>query len=367
MLRPGLALGALLLAASLGQALPIGGLSAPPRVWELELSPGEAAGIASNLLGSTYVAGTVGGQMLVWKLDPVGARDWDARPARGIATSVAALPSGGAVVAGYAWGADTDVVVAAVDDSGELLWTRTWGTPGPDAAYAVAAGPRTIHVAGTERGDAFLAALALDGTLLWTRALGASGEAHAESVALFPDESALLAGWTYDGVRNAVLLAKYDSRGALLWERVLPSSDPRVSLRAYGVGASPAGSLVVGGVRAAPGVHQPMALGFDPLGELGWLRLLDGAAGGQWLAAASDPAGGGLFAGSVPGRHGEGDWLVARYGPDGTLVWTDRVDGGGDDAATGIAWSPASSVTVSGTGAGTLQALRYLDSPIRLV
>ena len=100
---------------------------------------------------------------------------------------LAAAPDGGVYVAGYTSGAlagtsagDKDVVLARVGADGAVAWSRQLGGAGEDKAYAVAAGPSGVYVAGvTSAGlpgapqlGGFLAAFTVDGAPRWAKADG---------------------------------------------------------------------------------------------------------------------------------------------------------------------------------------------------
>lgn len=361
--RPGLALAALILAASLGAALPSLPTLEPPKLWSVDLEPGEAAGAAATPAGEAFVAGLVAGSTALWKLDALGEPVW-ARRVAGLPAAVAALPDGSALVTGLYWGLGPDIVTTAFGSEGDVLWTRTIATTADELPRAVAASPLAVYVAGSTGRDGLLARYDLDGTHRWSKRITTAGEDRAEAVAVLPDGSPIVAGWTYDGVRNRVLLAKLDEYGNLQWQRAL--TWPGGSVRAYAASLSPAGDVLLAGLHSRGAQQYPFAARFDPRGELLWLRAIEAEPGAAAWGVAADAAGGAVVAGTAPNHlvPWERDWFLTRLTPQGQVAWSKRFDTGGDDDARGVALA-GGVVTVGGTGSGWLAAARYLDTPVR--
>lgn len=360
---PGLALVALALAASVGSAVHDLGSAEALTLWARDLEPGDPAGVASNALGEAFLAGTVHGSIALWKLDPLGEPVWRARAPAALANGVAALPDGGAVVAGLAWGQGPDALLVAFDAEGRALWARSIATPEPEQARAVAAGPRSVYAVGTIGHDLLVARFELDGTPRWTRRLGGAQEEVAESAAVLPDGSVAVAGWSYDGTRNRGFVMVVEENGVLRWQRELAAPD--ASLRGHGVSASPLGELLLAGVRDTVLEQRPLAARLDALGALAWLRSIDEEPGASARSVAADAAGGAVLLGTAPGRLGGTDWLLARLTADGELAWSKRVDAGSEDEGRGVAILPSGLLTAAGEGSGRMLAARFLDLPAR--
>lgn len=358
------ALAALLLASSLGAGAPPTAGVAPGQVWATALEQAEAAGVSVNLLGESFVAGAGLGGASLWKLDVHGEPLWVHR-APGFGGAVAAFPDSGAVWASNVLGpgVGADVLVRAVDAEGDVVWERVIGTADDDVVRAAAADGEGGWVAGSTGPDGLVAKLDADGTHRWSRRVATVGEDRFEAVAPFADGSVAVAGWSYDGVRNRMLLARLDAYGNTLWQRALTSDG--ASLRAYAASATPQGDLLVVGLRSN-GVQQvPYLARFDGDGRLLWQRALEQQPGGFASGVASDVAGGAIVTGTVPAAGGQRDAFLVRLTPTGGIAWMHRHDTGGDDHARGVAWLPAGLFTLGGTGSGLLQAVRFMDLPVR--
>lgn len=359
----GVLLAALVLAASAGSALPsLGTAAVPGKLWAIDLDAGEASGIGVNLLGETFVVGTSGGGVGAWKLDDAGRTLWSRR-LPGFAAAVTAFPETGAVVATSEWGQGPDIVVQALDAEGGTAWSRTIATPDADVARAAASNLGMVIIAGSTGPDGLLARLDPDGTHRWSRRIATAGEDRLEAVVLLPGDAIAVAGWTYDGIRNRLLLAKLDEWGNTLWQRVLTWEG--ASLRGHGIAASAAGDLLVAGLRANGLTQAPFAARFDGTGQLLWQRSLDGERGGWASGIAADATGGAILVGASPGSFGQRDTFLARLTPNGATAWTQHYDTGGDDAGRAVAWLPAGVLTLGGSSSGHVMAARFADTPAR--
>jgi len=352
---------ALLLLPSLAQAAP--GPVIPVAAWSLDLDLADAAGVATNLAGDTFVAANAGGNLLVWSADALGQPAWVARVPGLVATGIAATLDGGAVVSAYGWGDGPDAHVLGVSREGEVAWDRSLGVPGPDYAWGIAADARSIVVAGSAGNDAFAAALDASGTLAWTRHVAVQPEQRFTSVAMLPGGSAVLAGWTYDGVRNRALFARLSGEGAIAWQGLV--AVPDASLRANSVAATPDGQPVVAGVEADGARILPWVARLDGAGKVVWQRTYGTAAGIALTSIAADPLGGAALAGTSPSPLGSAQRFLARMGSDGTLAWSQRADGADPGTTMSVALHPGGALTASWTSSGYLVAARWLDIAAR--
>lgn len=133
--------------------------------------------------------------------------------------------------------------------------------------------------------------------------------------------------------------------GKLLWEYVSGESGYD-DIRA--VAAAEDGTIVVGGTRPGAGSGNDRWLArFDPEGEIVWSQKYDGAATAESMLGVA-PHGGGIYAtGNIDRADGREVW-VGALDVDGGLIWEDEYSSGfGDDYATGAA-ATAEGVVVAG-------------------
>ncbi len=315
-----------------------------------------------------------------------------------------------------------DVFLARYDRDGSLVWARRAGGSGTDFGQAVATFPDgTFVVAGRfeskatfgpgESGavvlasagkrDAFVARYSPDGQLLWSRRCGGSGLDYAYDVAALGDGSCVVTGYfekqaTFSkqrepGLKSAggrdVFVARYDTAGDVVWAKSAggPADDT-----ARGIAALPDGSCVFTGRFGASAVfgkgekkettlddagrNDAFVARLDPSGALLWARRAGGIESDFGRAIASSPDGSctltGYFrdsatfgdaedGGTVLVSAGGLDLFVARYGPDGRLLWA-RADGGiGPERGYGIDSFPDGACVV--VGGKPLSGMSILD------
>ncbi|HMB63550.1 MAG TPA: hypothetical protein VKN36_10790 [Eudoraea sp.] len=165
------------------------------------------------------------------------------------AHSVVQANDGGFIMAGFSESGDADISlskgsydfwVVKVDETGQLVWERSYGGSGIEVSYDIAntsdnAYVITGHTFSTDgdvsrnRGSSDVWLIKIDdhGKLLWEKTYGGSGFDAAQSVSLAGDGGFLLAGNTkssdMDVTENAgendIWILKTDSEGVLLWQQ----------------------------------------------------------------------------------------------------------------------------------------------------
>ncbi len=239
-----------------------------------------------------------------------------------------------------------DAFLRKYDLSGNVVWTRQFGTPFDDTATAVAASSGSVFVAGA--GDAaYVRRYDSAGNLMWERTFGTTREDEVESVAA--DASAVyVAGshWASDPACDCGwddgFLRKYDAEGALAWSRAFgTAADDEVS----GVALTPGAVYVTGHTEGAldgprVGSWDAFLRKYDPAGQLIWGRQFGTPSLDAGLAVAATPRGA-YVSGTTAGRLGSGvvsseDDFVRKYDPAGNAIWTRQTVGRDYGAATGV-------------------------------
>lgn len=150
-------------------------------------------------------------------------------------------------------------------------------------------------------------------------------------------------------------LVRLDTDGNVVW-----------TSEVLALGAVQAVAVDALGNSAVAGTNGVGAL--DPAGNVRWLRGLTAAVPG---GVALEPSGAVWIAGrtwgQLPGATslGGADGFVARYGPDGTLLWTRQVGGPFDDALEDVTLDAAGHGVAAGSQARDDAA--YVDRDVLLV
>jgi hypothetical protein len=266
--------------------------------------------VAADSQGNVYTAGQTQSfgagnyDLILLKYDPNGRLRWQrtlGSSAADYANGIATDSLGNVYVTGSTsgFGAGTnDVFLASYSAIGDLRWQRTWGGSSWDTSYAAAVDELgNVYVAGNTSSygaggnDVFLLKFGSDGNLQWQRTWGGTGSDSAVAVELDSAGSVYVTGSSssFSNGYGDVILLKYDSNGALQWQRT------------------------AGGSR------------FD-----GGYGLVADSSGNIYIAAQTYGIGAGYY-----------DQLVLCYGSDGNLQWQRTWGGASVDLAYDVTWSDA--------------------------
>ncbi|MEZ4360727.1 MAG: hypothetical protein R3B48_11140 [Kofleriaceae bacterium] len=332
--------------------------------------------------------------------------------------AVATEPGGAALLAGLFSGeatfgslgaraaaGKTDAVVVRVDERGAPSWVVPIGGAGEDVANGVAIlGDRILAVGSfsdkiaiaSSDGDAplvskaegsddlFAACLDRRGVPQWLWRAGGRDSDGANTVAAVAD--GWIIGGSFSGTaqfgatelvsrgRTDAVLLKLDTDGNLVW---IKQFGGRYADAIWRVAADPAGDLLVQGVfadvsewgggplKAGGGSDNDVVLAkYDHAGNHRWSQRFGNAFNEVAGGLAVDPAGFVTMTGSFDlkidfgdgevSSLGESDIFVARFAPDGKLVWKHTFGDKREDIGFGVAADAAGNVVVSGWFEGTV-------------
>jgi hypothetical protein len=273
---------------------------------------------------------------------------------------------GGLLIVGVLMAATSAGVLASANEGNQpVAWFREFGTPGLDAARAIAVDDGKVYAAGLVSGtlpgqdaaggsDVFLQRYNNDGKEMWTRQFGTAGDDAATVVGSLDVEdrniyvgglvSAALPGQSYAGDWDA-FVRRYDPAGHEVWTRQFGTEGPDV---VQGISVNH-GSVYIGGFTSGALPGQTHAGGVD-----GFVRMYDEQGGELWTRQFgtsgvdmvwSLAAGGtgvyvvGQTDGALPGQSSAGgvDAFIRKYDKAGNEVWTRQFGTSGSDALHGVA------------------------------
>ncbi len=381
----------------------------------------------------TTLTGAGFGDIFVAKYGPDGALLWakraggtDSESGDGIAVDGA----GNSYVTGYFQGSATfgpgeaneitissagsrDLFVAKYDPDGALLWAKRAGGTDFDEGTSIAVdGAGNSYVTGSFQGsatfgpgeanettltsagslDIFVAKYGPDGAVLWAKRAGGTDYYYGLGIAVDGDGNSYVTGYFYGsatfgpGEANEttltsagsldIFVAKYGPDGAVLWAKRAGGTDYYYGLgiAVDGDGNSYVTGYFYGSATFGPGEANETTLtsaGFDdifvakyaPDGTLLWAKRAGGTDYDYGFGIAVDGAGNsyvtGYFYDSVtfsPDEANEttltsagfADIFVAKYAPDGALLWAKRAGGTDYDYGLSIAVDGAGNSYVTG-------------------
>jgi hypothetical protein len=321
---------------------------------------------------------------------------------------------GGGVLTGVGAPAQ-DVVVARFDGSGKHLWSHRWGDAADQIANAVAVdaqgnvvvtggfagklaiGPAApLTVAGTT--DLFVAKLDAAGNPLWRLSGGgAANVAQGRAIAVDSAGNSVIAGFFTGTIQlggqtlvsqgnDDIVVAKLGPAGTPLWTRTFGGAGAD---RAFGVAVDPADAvLITGGFRGAvtfgalPPITGPslndtgsFLVKLDPGGTPLWVRSQSEPAGmnvgtdQQGFGVDVDAEGNAVITGFASGTTvfdvanpvtsarvavGSTDAFIAKYGPEGALIWARLFGDPSAQVGVAAAVGPLGSVWSTGFFVGSM-------------
>ena len=243
-------------------------------------------------------------------------------------------------------------------------WVATLGGSGTERGYSVAVAPdgsfyvcgyTNFNTAGSS--DFLLAKFSSSGTVQWQKKLGSRHFEMGRYVAVAPDGSVYVCGYTAETTNGnpALLLVKFSSSGTVKWQKILGGKFVETG---GSVAFAPDGSVYACGYTTTVGAGSADLLlaKFSSSGTVQWQKTLGGSANeyGQSVAVASD---GSVY---VCGETSD-NLLIAKFSSSGTVQWQKKLGGSRRDAGYSVAVAPDGSIYVCGetksAGAGEFDLL----------
>jgi hypothetical protein len=275
----------------------------------------------------------------------------------GVATDAA-----GNVLIGGSLGIENRTVGVKYSPAGKRLSTRQLGSLGPWYSIRTMAwdSAGNFLIASKVDGDLygleyFVGKYSAAGTRLWTR----QQVYGANDVATDAAGNVLIGGQTVNPgecCNSEAFTAKYSPAGKLLWTRTLAGWDyfDTDDMGANAVATDATGNVFIAGSTAKryEGPAFAFVAKYNPDGKLLWTRKL--GAGSWGSAVATDVAGNVLIGGSTGSFGGPRDAFVAKYSPSGKRLWTRQFGTPEEDSRSGVATDAAGNIVIDGMTRGSL-------------
>ena len=255
---------------------------------------------------------------------------------------------GGYIFAGQtrSYGAGSaDFWLVKTDDSGDTLWTRTYGGSSGDYGYCVqqttdggyiVTGSTSSFGAGSA--DLYLVKTDDSGNTLWTRTYGGSGHDYARSVQQTDDGGYIIAGYgtSFGAGGYDFYLVKTDDSGDTLWIRTYGGSSDDFG---YCVQQITDGGYIITGSTSSFGAggDDIYLVKTDADGDTLWTRTYGGSEGESGQSVQQTTDGGYIVAGKTSSfGAGNEDVYLIKTGDNGDTLWTRTYGGTDKDYANSV-------------------------------
>jgi hypothetical protein len=184
--------------------------------------------------------------------------------------------------------------------------------------------------------DIFLMKYSTSGILQWQRKLqGSSTSEEGYGVAVDSSGNCYITAFTFaSGVSNDIVVAKYNTSGALLWQRFLGSSNTEIG---YGIAVDSSGNCYVTGYGTLAAKDGIVTAKFNTSGTLQWQRRLESGSADCYGTGIAVDSSGNCYVVGQSVVTGVADIIVAKYNTSGTLQWQRQLASGGNDRGSRIA------------------------------
>ncbi len=258
----------------------------------------------------------------------------------------------------YSFGAgDADLVVFKTDNTGSILWTKTYGGTNTDwgndlietrDGHIVVTGMSRSYGMGNH--NVYLLKLDQDGNVIWSMTYGGLGTQMGYSVVETSDGGFAIAGYTrsFGAGFGDTYVIKTDNLGNPVWSRTFggPGHDEAMAIM-----ETSTGHFVLTGFSESFGAggSDVYLVKMDNLGNLIWSRTFGGFTrdAGNDLLESSD---GNYVVTGYTGSYGAGneDIYLLKVDPNGTLIWNKTYGGANYDAGHSIIETTSGDLIISG-------------------
>jgi hypothetical protein len=265
------------------------------------------------------------------------------------AESIAQTSDRGYIIAGttasFGAGGPFDIYLLRIDESGNLLWSKTYGGTNVDECYSVkqtADGGYIIagftYSFGMGQNDFYLIKTNENGNLLWSKTFGGTGFESLYSLQLSADGGYILAGATnsFGSGGYDMYLCRADAYGNILWNKTFGGTNDEGGMSVYIT--SDGGYIILGSTNSfGAGNNDFYLVKTDVNGNLLWSKTFGGAKD-EYPKSVQQTKDGGYIIGGITESFGGGDkdCILIKTDNNGNLIWSKTFGGKGFDEAVNV-------------------------------
>ncbi|MFH1319235.1 MAG: T9SS type A sorting domain-containing protein [Bacteroidota bacterium] len=262
--------------------------------------------------------------------------------------SVQQTAEGGYIITGYtkSFGAGlNDVYLVKTNSSGDTLWTKTYGGTNEDYGYSVqqtADGGYIITGSTQSFGagwvDVYLVKTNNSGDTMWTRTYGGTGWEYGYSVRQTADWGYIITGYTnsFGAGLNDVYIVKTDSTGDTLWTKTYGGADNDIG---YFVQQTTDGGYIITGYTYSFGAGwvDVYLVKTDSNGDTMWTKTYGGTNNDYSYSVRQTTDGGYIITGRTYSFGvGNSDVYLIKTGSTGGILWTKTFGGTSNNAGYSV-------------------------------
>jgi uncharacterized delta-60 repeat protein len=256
-----------------------------------------------------------------------------------------------------------DIFIAKYDASGIIQWQKTLGGTGDERGFGISVDSSgNVYVAGDTDSsgagntDIFITKYDTSGAIQWQKTLGDTSSETGQAIALDSSGNVYVTGGS-----NDVIVTKYDTSGAIQWQRSLGSSNTDYG---FGISLDSSANVYITGYTASSGAgsNDVLIAKYDTSGAIQWQRTLGGTNNDQGFSISIDNSGNVYVAGQTSSSGAVvQDVLITKYNTSGTIQWQRTLGGAAADFGRGIALDNSGNVYIVGqtssSGAGSIDVI----------
>ena len=185
------------------------------------------------------------------------------------------------------------------------------------------------------------------GVIQWQKTLsGTASSDRGNDLALDSSGNIYVVGSSDDGPSRNFQIAKYNSSGAVQWQRRFGSESSNDV--GFGIALDSNNDVYVTGVQTYGGGGElcPQIVKYNSSGTIQWQRRLKPATGDDFYYGVA--AGSSIYACGYSQAAGNNNLLLVKYDTSGTLQWQKRLGGTSAEFGFGVAIDSSGNVFVSG-------------------
>jgi uncharacterized delta-60 repeat protein len=318
--------------------------------WEAAYSVQQTTDGGFIVAGQTNSYGTGGNDMYLIKTDDMGDILWTrtyGSPGSENAYSVQQTLDGGYILAGKTTavnGGSPDVYLVKTNDSGDTLWTRTYGGEDDDDANSVIQTDDGYYITvgntrsyGQGNSDFYFVETSPAADTVWDDTFGGYANDYGQ-VVQETDDGYIMAGSTSNfGAGNFdAWLVRIDYEYEIFWHKTFGGA---ASDRAYDVQVTSDGGFIGAGYTESfgPGDKSYFLFKANANGDSLWARTYGGEDRDECKSVKQTPDGGYIMAGSTKSfGAGNYDWYIVRTDPNGDTLWTKTLGGTAADECSSV-------------------------------